>query len=90
MPEALLCIKTQPNCDKEVIKQLSRLKEVKEVFAVIGKYDIIAKVESNTFDDLVNFDQSIRRIPNVTEILSMLLIKSKDSALEQENGVLVF
>jgi DNA-binding Lrp family transcriptional regulator len=89
MPEALLCIKTNLNSDKEVLQELNVFEEVKEAFMVIGEYDIIAKVESKTFDDLVHLDQRIKGLANVREILSMLLIKSKKSVQEQENGVIV-
>lgn len=89
MPKVLLCIKTNLKSTKKVLQELNAFKEVQEAFTVIGEYDIIAKVETKTFDDLVNIDQSIKRITNVKEILSILLIKSKKSVEEQENGVIV-
>ncbi len=89
MPKALLCIKTNLNSAKEVLQELKTFKEVQEAFTVIGEYDIIARVESETFDDLVNIDQHIKRLTNVREILSMLLLKPKKSVQEQENGVIL-
>jgi len=89
LPKVLLCIKTNLKSTKKVLQELNAFKEVQEAFTVIGEYDIIAKVETKTFDDLVNIDQSIKRITNVKEILSILLIKSKKSVEEQENGVIV-
>jgi DNA-binding Lrp family transcriptional regulator len=89
MPKALICIKTQLNSAKEVLQELNTFEEIQEAFTVIGEYDIIAKVESGTFNDLVIVDQRIKGLTNVREILSMLLIKSKNSMREQENGVIV-
>ena len=89
MPEALVCIKTNLNSSKEVLQKLKTCTEVQEAFTVIGEYDIIAKVEAETFEDLVKIDQCIKRLVNVREILSMLLLKPKKSVQEQENGVIL-
>jgi len=90
MPKALLCIKTNLYSAKEVLQELEACDEVQEAFMVTGEYDIIAKVEGETFDDLVDIiNRRIRNLTQVREILSMLMIDSKKPAQEQENGVIV-
>ena len=90
MPKALLCIKTNLYSAKEVLQQLEACEEVQEALMVTGVYDIIAKVEGETFDDLVDIiNRRIRSLTQVREILSMLMIESEKSAQEQENGVIV-
>ena len=89
MPQALLCMKTNVASAKNVLKELKTFMELKEVFTVIGEYDIIAKVEAKTFADLVTLDQNIKNLGGVREILSMLLIDSKESVREKENGILI-
>lgn len=89
MPEALVCIKTNQNSAKKVLQELKNCVEVKEAFTVIGEYDIIAKVETATFENLVKLDQCIKEQANVREILSMLLLGPKKSAQEQEDGIVL-
>lgn len=89
MPKALLCIKTNSNSAKKVLQKIYTFKEIKEAFTVIGEYDIIAKVESGTFNDLVTLDKQIKDLTNVREILSMLLIKSKKTTHQQKNKIIV-
>ena len=89
MPQALICMKTNTDSAKNVLKELKKSIELKEVFTVIGEYDIIAKVEAETFADFVNIDQNIKNLGGVREILSMLLIDSKESVQEQENGIII-
>ena len=89
MPQALLCMKTNIDSAKNVLKELKKSLNIREVFTVIGEYDIIAKVEAETFVDLVNVDQKIKNLSGVREILSMLIIDSKESVPEQENGIII-
>ena len=87
MPEAFVCIKTTLNSSSEILKELRNCTEIKEAFKVIGEYDVIAKIEATTFEDLVKLDQCIKRRANVREILSMLLIEDKKSAKKEINRI---
>ena len=82
-------MKTNIDSAKNVLKELKKSLNIREVFTVIGEYDIIAKVEAETFADLVNIDQKIKNLSGVREILSMLIIDSKESVPEQENGIII-
>ena len=82
-------MKTNTDSAKSVLMELKKCLEIKEVFMVIGEYDIIAKVEAKTFVDLVNIDQKIKNLTGVREILSMLIIDSTESVQEQENDIII-
>jgi DNA-binding Lrp family transcriptional regulator len=78
MPEALVCVNTNPNSAGEVYRELRACPEVKEIFKVQGIYDIIARVKGQDFDDLVNIiNTRIKRLNQVQTILSMMIIEPK-------------
>ncbi len=91
MPKALVLIDTNVYSAKEVLQELKACKEVKEVCMVSGVYDIVAKVEGETFEDLIEFvNRRIRRLFQVQETLSMLIVEPRKPVVqEQENGVLL-
>lgn len=52
MPIAYMLIICDLVPEKEIIKQLSKVEEVKQVYDTFGVYDIIAKVVSDSMDTL--------------------------------------
>ena len=90
MPKALVLIDTDPYSAEEVLRELRACKEVKEAFMVTGVYDVVAKVEAATFDDLVGIiDRYIKGLFQVQEMLSMLIVESEEIGKEQENGAIL-
>jgi len=90
MPKALVLIDTDPYSAEEVLQELRACKEVKEAYMVTGVYDVVAKVEAATFDDLVGIiDRYIKRLFQVQEMLSMLIVESEEIGKEQENGAIL-
>ena len=90
MPKALVLIDTDLYSAKEVLQELEACEDVQECFMVSGAYDIVAKVEGETFDALVDIiNRRIRRLFQVQETLSMIIINSEEPAREQEDGVIV-
>jgi DNA-binding Lrp family transcriptional regulator len=90
MPKALVLIDTDPYSAEEVLQELRACKEVKEAFMVTGVYDVVAKVEAATFDDLVGIiDRYIKGLFQVQEMLSMLIVESEEIGKEQENGAIL-
>ncbi len=45
-------ITTKASQEIDVFKELSEVKEITELHALFGEYDLIAKVEANDFDHL--------------------------------------
>ena len=90
MPKALVLIDTDLYSAEEVLHELRACKEVKEAFMVTGVYDVVAKVEAATFDDLVGIiDRYIKGLFQVQEMLSMLIVESEEIGKEQENGAIL-
>jgi len=52
MPTAFVLVNTEIGCEEEILEELKKIPNVKEAYAVYGVYDIIAKVEANTMDEL--------------------------------------
>ena len=75
---------------EEVLQELRACEEVQECFMVTGVYDIVAKVEGETFDQLVDIiNRRIKRLFQVQETLSMIIVESEKNEQKQENGVIV-
>jgi len=78
MREAFVCINASPNSIEEVFEELRACKEVQEVFRVHGVYDIIARVNGETFEELSDvINRRIKSLSEVQSVLSMLMIESK-------------
>jgi DNA-binding Lrp family transcriptional regulator len=70
MVEALILVRVgsgeTANFMKTVKEQLCKIKGVKEVYGVFGRYDFVARVETKTLGDLGNIvTDSIRGISGV-------------------------
>jgi DNA-binding Lrp family transcriptional regulator len=88
VPKALVLIDINAFSAEEVLQELRSCKEVQECFMVNGAYDIVAKVEGETFDQLVDvINRRIKRLFQVQETLSMIIVESQRN--KQENGFIV-
>ena len=85
MREAFVCINASPDSIEEVFEELRACKEVQEVFRVHGVYDIIARVNGETFEELSDvISRRIRSLGEVQSVLSMLMIESKNPVQNDE------
>ncbi|MEM1541103.1 MAG: Lrp/AsnC ligand binding domain-containing protein [Ignisphaera sp.] len=76
MPKAIILINTDVGAEEEVSKALSEIPEVKEVHIVYGIYDVVAIVESNTFDTLRNtVIAKIRRFPHIKSTTTLIVVE---------------
>jgi len=76
LPKAFVLINTETGFMDEVLKELSKIKGVKEAYSVYGVYDIIAKVEAETMEGLKDIvTWRIRKISNVRTTLTMIVIE---------------
>jgi DNA-binding Lrp family transcriptional regulator len=65
--------------EKAVINQLKTIHLVKEMIEVMGTYDILAKLESKSSDDLRNVITSqIRKIPHIRTTLTLAAAESQE------------
>ena len=75
MPTAFVLINTEIGCEEEILNELKKIPNVKEAYAVYGVYDIVARVEGETMDELKEvISWRIRRLDKVRSTLTMLVI----------------
>lgn len=61
-----MLIDIEPNREKEVYQQLIKLPQIVELYPLFGEYDLIAKVEAESFDTIGNIVvQQIRSVDGV-------------------------
>jgi DNA-binding Lrp family transcriptional regulator len=76
MPIAFVLINSEAGTEKEILKELKSIKEVKESYVVYGTYDVIAKVEAETMDKLKEvITWRTRRLDNVISTLTMIVME---------------
>jgi DNA-binding Lrp family transcriptional regulator len=75
MPTAFVFINTEPASMPKVLKKIKVIEEVKEAGMVYGVFDIVAKVTTETMDQLkriITF--KIRMLPNVLTTNTLLVV----------------
>ena len=50
-----MLIDIEPNREKEVYEKLMSLQDIVELYPLFGEYDLIAKVEADSFDAIGDF-----------------------------------
>ncbi|MEM4323669.1 MAG: Lrp/AsnC ligand binding domain-containing protein [Candidatus Nitrosocaldaceae archaeon] len=77
MSKAFVLINAEIGAEDKVVEELKKIENVKEVYAVYGAYDVIAKVESDNMDKVKEtITWKIRRLENVRSTLTMIVIES--------------
>lgn len=78
MPTAFVFINTSPASMPEVLKKVKAIEGVKEAEMLYGVFDIVAKVTTETMDQLkqiVTF--KIRMLPNVLTTNTLLAVRQE-------------
>ena len=83
MPIAYILLNIQPNYESEVISKIREVLKgspsVKyEIQGVYGVYDIIAKVECQSMDDVRNMLSKIRRVDKIVSTITMLVNEEQE------------
>jgi len=83
MPIAYILLNIQPNYESEVISKIREVlnggQSVKyEIQGVYGVYDIIAKVECQSMDDVRNMLSKIRRVDKIVSTITMLVNEEQE------------
>jgi DNA-binding Lrp family transcriptional regulator len=72
---AYVLINVEIGAEGEVLKNLKPVSEIKEAHLVYGVYDIIARVETETMQELKDaVSWKIRRIDKVRSTLTMIVV----------------
>ena len=70
-----MLINAEIGAETEVLKGLKDVKEVKEAHLVYGVYDIIARIETSTMQELKDIiSWKVRRLDKVRSTLTMIVV----------------
>lgn len=75
MAKAFVLINVQTGTEDKVIKQLKTAHNVSEAYFVYGVYDFIVTVVAATTDELKDSVLTLRKIPEITSTLTMMVIE---------------
>ena len=74
MATAFVMINTEIGSESEVLEELKAIPEIKETYLVYGVYDIIARIETETMQELKDtMSLKIRRLDKVRSTLTMIV-----------------
>ena len=78
MPMAYVLINTEPKFMEDVVATLEKLDSVIEIFPVYGVYDVVAKIQANTMDELKDIvTWKVRSLEKVRSTITMLILEDK-------------
>ncbi|MEM2759921.1 MAG: Lrp/AsnC ligand binding domain-containing protein [Nitrososphaerales archaeon] len=76
MPKALVLITVDSGTDPEVVQELKKVPNVREIYEVYGAYDIIAMIESDSHSKIKEtVFNKIRQLKNVKSTLTMMIVE---------------
>lgn len=76
MLTAFVLIRVKPGMDRNVLRAVEKLPEVREVETVYGEYDMLIKIEVGSMDDLDSFIfDTLRRIEGVEGTTTLISMK---------------
>lgn len=76
MATVFVMINAELGSESEVLNGLKEIKEVKEAHLVYGVYDIIARIETGTMQELKDIIAwKVRRLDKVRSTLTMIVIQ---------------
>jgi DNA-binding Lrp family transcriptional regulator len=74
MPKAYVLINTEPGLEAEVLEDLQKMAGVDEAYFSYGVYDIIAKVQAESMDELKGLvTRRIRLLHRVKSTLTLII-----------------
>ena len=71
---AFLLINAEASAEADVLKDMKGIKEVREATLVYGVYDIIARIETDTMEELKNISRRVRYLNKVRSTLTMIVV----------------
>lgn len=78
MPIAFVLVNADMGSENKILNELKKIDAVKEVHTVYGVYDVAAKIQAETMEQLKNFvTWNVRRLDNVRSSLTLIVIDQK-------------
>ncbi len=79
METAYVVISCDLGCEKAIIDELKQLANVKEAHGILGAYDILAKVESDSVETLRDaITWKIRKLNRVRSTLTLMVTEKNE------------
>jgi len=79
MGTAYVLISCDLGCEKAIIDELKQLANVKEAHGILGAYDILTKVESDSVESLRDtITWKIRKLNRVRSTLTLIVPKKQE------------
>ena len=86
MASAFVLIKVEDGDVDEIRKNLEEMPEVKEHYSVLGMYEVLSLVKSETITDLQNHVSStIDKIRGISTTLTLIIIDPEPEDIEGDN-----
>jgi len=74
MAMAYVILNSEMGFERDVLKALKDIPNVREAFRLYGVYDIIIKIEADTVDELKDLVNELRQMEKVRATLTMIVI----------------
>ncbi len=79
MTTAYVLINCKMGSEEQIIDELKNIESVKEIHGTFGAYDIVAKVESKSVQELrETITWQIRKLPNITSTITVMGIEGQE------------
>ena len=76
MPTAYVLINTNSGTEQGLLKDLEKIKAVKDAYIVMGEFDVIATIENNTMRELKDsINNKLRYLDNIVSTQTLLTVK---------------
>jgi DNA-binding Lrp family transcriptional regulator len=79
MTMAFVMINAEVGSEDELVREIMKLSNVREVHPVYGVYDIVVKVEAETMDQLKEVISRIRKLDKIRSTLTMTVMEGTKS-----------
>ncbi|MEJ2242566.1 MAG: Lrp/AsnC ligand binding domain-containing protein [Candidatus Bathyarchaeota archaeon] len=78
MPMAFVLINADMGSENKILNELQKIDAVKEVHIVYGVYDVAAKIQGETMEQLKNIvTWKVRQLNNVRSTLTLIVIEER-------------
>jgi len=78
MAKAFIFLNVVAGAEKEVLKSLRKVPEVKEAYLAYGVYDIVARVETDSMDRLKEvITREVRGLDGIRSTLTTIVMEGK-------------
>ena len=78
MPTAYILVNCSLGYEEEIIAEISKIADIKEVRGTYGVHDIFVKVKSENIEAMnYTITNKIRKIPGITSTVTLLIIEEQ-------------